>query len=488
MTSLAQSLADGAKRIGAIATGPALWSGPAADSFHEHAVERSKVVMLLAEVAGQAAPVLTTYANAIDASQYAYSVAANTEVQARPYLPATFAVVEAAMAGEVAAIVSLSVAGTVFAAELTALMLKAEAADNFAITRNPYEVVRDGVNDLVDTWNSDDWWTSITRGANTTGRTENSDGTVTQSNRLGQLLSAAAGPLLKTLEVLGGVVGLMNAKPLTARQANDELRYLQSHGFKLQPGNALDLGIGLEKLEDFRRKQGVEPDQSAAIPYQIGRAPNGQRVITLHVPGIVPPGDGSINGDSGPRNVSMAALSKVTGLGPLETAIRQQLENLDVRPGDKVVLYGHSYGGIVARNVANGLAREKISSAFVSYGSPDGHLEKGVEAYMVQNPNDPVPATRVGGDGMEGVRFMPQQHVILVHQRATGDVFNNHAARFYGENLTQTPNLELQAFLRQQNLVKLTGSGMVIYEGSKSPSGNANTGSEPYRLPAPVSR
>ncbi len=487
MRALAQSMAEGVTELQNKARNLS-WSGSAADSFTRHVVERANVVTLIAEVATEAAPVIELYAAAIESSQDAYCAAANAELQARPYLPATFTVVEAAMAAEVVAIVALGVAGTAFAASLSALMLKAELADTFGITRNPLEVVRDAVNGIVDAWNGNDFGTAIVRGTNETARFENADGSFTQINILGlSMTTSRFGSLLSGVQVIGGVIGLMNATPLTIRQADGELTSLQAGGFRLQPSNVRELGINLGLTEEFQRAQGSEPDQSSVIPYSIGRGPDGRRVITMHIPGIVPPGDGSWNGNSGYRNVTGATASEVTGLGPVETSIRQQLENLGVTRDDRVVLYGHSYGGIVARNTANALRREGFGSAFVSFGSPDGPIEPGVEAYMVQNPNDPVPASRVGGDGMAGTRYASNQDVILVHQRAPGGVIDNHASRFYGENLTQTPNLELNDFLRRQRLVNLTGSGMVILEGPRTPTGAPNTGREPYRLPAPTS-
>jgi pimeloyl-ACP methyl ester carboxylesterase len=232
-------------------------------------------------------------------------------------------------------------------------------------------------------------------------------------------------------------------------------------------------------------RQGGETDQSSLVPIMTGRDPDGRRVFTLYVPGIVPPGVGSIDGQSGGRNVSSARLSQVSNLGTVETAIRQRLEQLGVNTSDRVVLYGHSYGGIVARNVANSLARERIGAAFVTLGSPDGPVEPGVEAYMVQNPNDPVPATRIGGAGRVAGRYGPNQEVIQVHQRAPGALFDNHSARFYGENLTRTPNLNFEDFVRRQQLIRSTDQEMVSLQGPIAPSGRPNSGSEPYRLPPP---
>jgi hypothetical protein len=491
LRSLYQGMMEGATAIRDTARQP--WSGSAADRYAEHAIERAQTITLLAEVASQAAPVMETYAAAIESSQAAYSEAARVELHMRNYLPASLVAVEGAMAAEVAAIVALGAAGTAFAAALSALMLKAEAADTFGITRNPYEVVRDAITNIVDTWNSDDRITAIVRAANETATIEHADGSRTQFNILGLSIDAITAIRripLRMYEVVGGVVGLMNATPLTIRQADaDHVERFTQGGFTFQPNNVRELGNNLALTEEFQRARGTatgsEPDQSSVVPYSVGRTPEGQRVVTMHVPGIVPPGAGSWNGNSGERNVTGATLSQVTGLGAVETSIRQQLQNLNVRRGDRVNLYGHSYGGIAARNVANALAREGIEVAFVSYGSPDGPIERGVEAYMVQNPNDPVPAARAGGDGRAGGTFASNQDVILVHQRATGDVFNNHDSRFYGDNLTRTPNLELNDFLRRQRRVTVTDQGIVMLEGPRLPNGAENKTPQPYLLPAP---
>jgi hypothetical protein len=495
MRSLCQSITEGASGIRDVANTSSTfgWSGPAADRFGEHITQRSMIVTLLAEVASEAAPVIEAYADAIESSQDVYSQAATAEKQARRYLPATLTVVEAAMAAEVGAIVALHAAGTAFATTLTALMLKAEAADTFGITRNPLEVVGDTVSGIIDMFAHDDVATGIVRGANTVGRVEHADGTVTQHNILGLALNSVIGWRLQAFQVVGGVLGLLDATPLSIRRADVELQDLLKPGptgerFMLQPTNVRELGISLALTEEFQRSAGVEPDQSSVVPYSVGVDTLGKRVITMHVPGIVPPGTGSWNGSTGERNITGAALSQITGLGVVETSLRQQLANLDVKRGDRVVLYGHSYGGIAARNLANALAREGIEVAFVSYGAPNGPVEPGVEAHMVQNPNDPVPATRIGGDGIEGARYARNQNVVQVRQRAPGGLIDNHSSRFYGENLTQTPNLELDDFLRRQRLVNLTSSGMVILEGPRTPQGTPNTGVEVYRLPAPAGR
>jgi hypothetical protein len=489
MRSLGQSVTEAAAEIRtSTRINHGTWSGSAADRFTERMTERSTVVGAVAEVAMEAAPLIDLFAMAIDQSQYAYSVAAQTEVTLRPYLPHTLNAVQAALSGQAASIAALYAAGLSFAGSLSALMLKAEAADTFGITRNPFEVMRDTWQNITDAWNDDDMLTGLTRGANQTGRIEHADGSVTQFNILGLSIEfSGLGPIAGALETVGGMIGLLSSEPLTIREANAELGTLQDAGFVSQPTTAREVGHNLALTEEFQRRAGIEPDQSSVIPFSIGVDPSGQRVVTVHIPGIVPPGEGSINGNTGERNVIGAAISQTTGLGSMETSVRQLLANVNLQRGDRAVLYGHSYGGIGARNIANALAREGIEVTFVSLGSPDGPLERGVGAFMVQNVNDPVPATRIGGAGRSGGRYENNQHVITLHQRAEGGLIDNHASRFYGENLTRTPNLDFSDFLRRQRLVRQTSEGMVIIEGPRTPSGAPNTGREPYRLPPPPS-
>ncbi len=484
LRSLARSIEDGVLVMkDVVTTSGQSWSGPAADQFAAHIDERSRMVALIAEVAQQAAPMLDSYAAAIERTQDMYCAAAEAESSARPYLPASLTVVEAAMAAEVAAVVSLSVAGTTFAAALSVFQMEAEFAGP--------------LNDLANGFTFDDVKKSAVRLGNITNTTENADGTVRQQNLVGSLLDATFGPMLEVLQVGGGVVGLMNATPLTARElttmpGDDKSTYidlLKSRGFVAQPSNVRELGLNLALTEAFQRNAGVvsaggEIDQSSVVPHTIGVAPDKTRVITLQIPGIVPPAlqTGTIDGESGERNVIGGILSQTTGLGVVETSIRRQLETLGLKKGDRVVLLGHSYGGIIARNTANSLAREGHEVSFVSYGSPDGPLERGVEAYMVQNVNDFVPVGRVLGDGMVGARYGSHQQVITVRQQATGK-FDNHAPQSYGDNLTQTPNLQLNDFLRRQGLVQVTRQGVVAFEGPQSPTGGPNSGREDFDLP-----
>jgi hypothetical protein len=202
------------------------WSGVSADRFVERMSDRAQVIGAIGEVAGQAAPVLSAYAASITTAQEAYSVAAYEEQFLRPYLPASLAAVELAMAAQVAAITQLHVAGTAFATALSALTLKAEAADTFGIVRNPYEVIRDGINGIIEAWNEDDIDSSIIRELNETRTVDNADGSVTQLNLFGMQLEL--GPLsgvLRAAEVITSVRGHSPGQQRTRQAHRRRVRY-----------------------------------------------------------------------------------------------------------------------------------------------------------------------------------------------------------------------------------------------------------------------
>ncbi len=486
LRALSTAVSDTAENIRATAQqSQNSWSGRAAERFTEHLSERATVVGAVAEVAGQAAPVIETYAAAVELSQDVYSAAAETEIKSRPYWPASELIIDGAMVAQAAAITGLYAAGSVFAGALSALMLKAELADTFAITRNPLEVVGDAVDSVIDAYNNDDLLTGFIRGLNSTLEFEHDDGSVTQLNLTGIGLAATFPELFAILQL--GVLdyGLINPTPLTTRDSSAELPSLLSRNFRFDNLDVRTLGNNLAVTEEHQRPALSEPDQSSVIPHSLSISPTGQRVTSLFIPGIVPPGSGSIDGGTGDRNVISAGFSQIAGYGTVELAIDEQIRRLNVKPGDKVVLYGHSYGGIVARNMANALQRRGIQAAFVSYGAPDGPLERGVEAYMVQNPNDFVPAARIAGAGGLGTRYEANQQVIRVHQRSDNGVLGNHDSRFYGENLARTPNLELQDFLRRQNANRIVSSGMFTIEGPTNTAGEPN-GNHRQQYPAPL--
>jgi hypothetical protein len=458
------------------------WSGSAADAFTSRAAERRRVLADFGDIVDDACVPLEVYATAIEAAYEGYATAVSAERFAeRLPQPSRLQAEIAAVGAQTVAVGALHAAGVAFAAAMSTVTARVFVLDAVGSIPSPAELIGATAASISERG----VLATLVEGVNVTVTSTAADGSTGQYNVLGTALDGAFGRPLEALQTVIGTVSLLTATPLSVRNADSELDALRAGGFVDNPTNWTQIGNNLLLTEVYQRERGIESDQSSVIPVLQGRAPNGQRVFTAYIPGIVPPGDDAIAGYSGNRNVVAAGGSQVTQLGTVETAMLAELENRGLRPGDRVVLNGHSFGGIVARNTANELRRRGYDVAFVSVGSPDGPVEPGVEAYMVQNVNDPVPAARIGGDGIAGTRYAPGQQVIRLYERAPGDLIDNHAAVFYGQQLDRSPNPELQAFLRRQSRVQPVSSGMFILEGTGTPDRVPNTGAEPYRLPAP---
>jgi hypothetical protein len=249
---------------------------------------------------------------------------------------------------------------------------------------------------------------------------------------------------------------------------------------------ASELGQIMTNLEALRRSGGVEADQSASILVTQGRAPDGTQVLSLVVPGMLPPNE-AVWGSSGTRNLPNAAADQITGMGVQTLALRQWIETRGLQPGDTVNLYAHSQGGIVSRNVANDLINDGYRVNVVSYGSPDGQVREGVGSWAVQNLRDPVPVARVGGDVPVTSTLHPGQHIVTFDREVDGDLFASHDARVYGNYLQERPASQgatsLNGFIDGQRQVQFdpARTTVVTLEGPCRPDGVCDA------VPAPAS-
>jgi uncharacterized protein YukE len=478
------------------------WIGQAADAFAAHLDDRATAVESFAvDVAAMARP-LHTFAAAIDTTSAAYDQAVTAEMIARHQLPVSWPAVAAALAAESAASAGLQAAGLACAGSLVLLRVADAIADALGTTPEVFDSWRAAAGQLWDAvaeaWEEGDA-DAIVAALNTTVDIRHRDGTTTRTSVFGWAIdsSPALRDLVDTVETVVGIGALLAAPDLTARDRPDLVAAIRDAGLDTaRPLTLAEQGRLMSLVEELRRAPGREIDQSVVVAYQHATAPNGSRVLNLTVPGIVPPGERSVFGSSGTRNAPNAAADQITGHGVEAVAVRDWILQQGIAAGDTVNLFAHSQGGIVSRNVANDLVTRGIHVNVVSYGSPDGQFRPGVGAYVVQNQRDPVPALRIGGDGAVTTTLHPGQHRIVIDHEVDGGVLAHHDAVAYGTALQDggrgVPNsagLEgLRGFVtgQQQLTFDPHGSGVVTFEGTRSPTTGAPLGApEPYRVTVP---
>ena len=482
-----QRLGDGLQQGSSKMTGTAnaarsSWVGQASDAFAGHVDRRASTVSAVAQAVTSAVPILETFAAAIETTSAAYSTAAVAENVARAGMPWTSAALAAAIAAESAALVALQGAGIACAGALVAVEIELAAAQFLGVSRETFTALKDtatsiweGISELGEGVDADE----AVRLLNTTITIPHGDGSSTRTTALGWLLESnpRVNLAVQAFEALGGVGVLLTAPTVRPVERPELAAQVIPAGVDASP-DARQLGQIMANLEDLKRPTGTEVDQSVSILVTRGTAPDGSQVVNVVVPGIVPPGAGSVFGDSGTRNVTNAAADQITGMSTETLAIRRWLDTQGLKPGDTVNFFAHSQGGIVSRNVANDLINDGFEVNVVSYGSPDGQYREGVGAYMVQNLRDPVPAARIGGDAPGTSTLYPGQHIVTFDRPVPGDAFAAHDARVYGDQIARDTTgssgmAGLNGFLAGQEHVRIDDSKttVVTFEGPCTPSG-----------------
>ena len=147
------------------------------------------------------------------------------------------------------------------------------------------------------------------------------------------------------------------------------------------------------------------------------------RTLIVYIPGTRTWGFGSENPLDMQSNI--AALSG-PGLAASEAATVAALGIMGLSAGDKLVLVGHSQGGLVAKNLAETYPLQ--TKGVVTFGAPilASNLPK-VPAIAFEHSNDPVPA-------LAGIEVKYPTHAISVSRSFPGsDAVQNHALAGYLE-------------------------------------------------------
>ncbi len=184
------------------------------------------------------------------------------------------------------------------------------------------------------------------------------------------------------------------------------------------PRSLADVVAGLARRNLARRGGDVD------VRFVVGLGPDGQPVrrVIVDIPGTKNWSPSPHGSD--PTSLGTNARAVTGGTTTYEEGVREVMRRAGVRPGDQVLLVGHSQGGMVALNLARH-ARETGEFAVthvITAGSPIARIPvpRSVRVLAIENDGDVVPHCD-GADNQDRTNVT----TVTVH-RDTGDVVANH--------------------------------------------------------------
>ena len=111
------------------------------------------------------------------------------------------------------------------------------------------------------------------------------------------------------------------------------------------------------------------------------------RDLVVYIPGTQ---SNQISGENVFNVGSNISSMTSTELAASEVALRQTLDNMGVGDADRVILIGHSQGGIIASNIA--ISNDYQVAGLISVGAPIAHQDLQVPVISIEHANDLVPA------------------------------------------------------------------------------------------------
>lgn len=222
--------------------------------------------------------------------------------------------------------------------------------------------------------------------------------------RHGQLFPTRHGIGMGLNETFWAYTGIDRPIPTVTRMVADALTLLVTHRVSVEqvnppgvgapgPGSEVDEHAAIGDLEGVVEAiGGLYPDAGLVEPgtVRIDRVlgADGQESWLVLVPGT----QGDLVGEQ-PFDWAGnpgAMLGDVTGATAM---VVQAMRMAGIRPGQPVVIAGHSQGGMVALNAANAVAEEYEVSGVLTLGAPVGLLEAptGTEVLSIEHVEDPTP-------------------------------------------------------------------------------------------------
>ncbi len=156
----------------------------------------------------------------------------------------------------------------------------------------------------------------------------------------------------------------------------------------------VDAPVGMADVLD--RLGGLAPegvDGASRIAVDRIEDPDGVRSWIVEIPGTQ---DWVPDGGANPLDTTSNALLMAGGASDLTTAVASAMADAGIRPGEEVMLVGHSQGGIAAMALASAPAftDRYAVSAVLTAGAPVGRAEPepGVKVLSLEHPSDTVAA------------------------------------------------------------------------------------------------
>ena len=138
--------------------------------------------------------------------------------------------------------------------------------------------------------------------------------------------------------------------------------------------------------EKLQRLQGAYFNPRSAIQIDIFNTPSG-RDLVVYIPGTQ---SKKLSGENVFNVGSNISAMTSTELAASELAVRQSLEQLNVDRNDRLILIGHSQGGIIASNIA--VSSDYNIGGLISVGAPIAHQDLQAPVISIEHANDVVPA------------------------------------------------------------------------------------------------
>ncbi len=138
--------------------------------------------------------------------------------------------------------------------------------------------------------------------------------------------------------------------------------------------------------EKLKRLQASYFNPSSAIRIDSFENPTG-RDLVVYIPGTQ---SNQLAGENVFNIGSNISSMTSTELAASEVAVRRSLENMQVGENDRVILIGHSQGGIIASNIA--ISDDYDVAGLISVGAPIAHQDLKIPVISIEHANDVVPA------------------------------------------------------------------------------------------------
>jgi pimeloyl-ACP methyl ester carboxylesterase len=185
--------------------------------------------------------------------------------------------------------------------------------------------------------------------------------------------------------------GLISLDGVVAGRYPDGRARLTAHGIDADPAATTPPRSLADVLAGLARRNAAEP---GAVDVRIVTGADGTRRAIVDIPGTKTFDPTKVSDITGPSTNLRALVGVPTSY---EQGVLQAMHRAGVRPGDDVMLVGHSEGGMVAVETAAACAASKrfhvthVVTAGAPIGLTAGRLPPSVQVLALENHNDVVP-------------------------------------------------------------------------------------------------